>query len=81
VSYDYYVSQYEITNARYAEFFNAKASSDPLGLHNTHMGSAASNGGISRSGASGSYVYAVKTSFAHKPATYVSFYDAIRFAH
>ena len=50
VSYSYYISKYEVTNAQYAEFLNAKAASDPLGLYNTSMGSNATFGGITRSG-------------------------------
>jgi formylglycine-generating enzyme required for sulfatase activity len=81
VSYDYYIDKYEVTNAQYAELLNAKAASDPLGLYNTSMGSDATFGGITRSGASGSYTYAVKAGFADKPVTYVSFYDSLRFSN
>jgi formylglycine-generating enzyme required for sulfatase activity len=77
----YRISKYGITNAQYAEFLNAKAASDPLGLYSSDMGSDASFGGIARSGADGSYTYAVKTGFANKPVVYVSFYDALRFAN
>jgi formylglycine-generating enzyme len=80
VSYTYRISRYEVTNAQYAEFLNAKAASDPLGLYNTVMGSGAS-GGIVRSGVSGSYTYSVKTGFADKPVNNVSFYDALRFTN
>jgi sulfatase modifying factor 1 len=80
VSYEYYISKYEVTNAQYAEFLNLKASSDPLGLYNENM-SASAQGGITRSGSSGSYTYAVKTGFADKPVTYTSFYDALRFTN
>ena len=45
------------------------------------MGSDASNGGIARSGVSGSYTYAVKVGFENKPATYVSFYDSLRYSN
>ncbi|MCZ7618149.1 MAG: SUMF1/EgtB/PvdO family nonheme iron enzyme [Myxococcota bacterium] len=81
VSYDYWISKYEVTNAQYAELLNAKAAADPLGLYNTGMGSSATFGGITRSGSSGSYSYAVKPGFANKPVTYVSFYDSLRFAN
>jgi formylglycine-generating enzyme required for sulfatase activity len=80
VSYEYYISTYEVTNAQYAEFLNLKASSDPLALYNTNMGSTA-QGGITRSGSPGSYTYAVKPGFADKPVNYVSFYDALRFTN
>ncbi len=81
VAYDYWISKYEVTNAQYAELLNAKAASDSLDLYNTGMGSDATWGGITRSGVSGSYSYAVKPGFANKPVNYVSFYDSIRFAN
>jgi len=75
VSYAYQISKYEITNAQYAEFLNAKAASDPLALYNTSMASY----GITRSGVS--YSYSVTTGFAAKPVTLVSFYDSLRFSN
>ena len=45
------------------------------------MGSDASNGGITRSGVSGSFTYTVKAGFANKPVIYVSFYDSLRFSN
>jgi len=81
VSYDYWISKYEVTNAQYAELLNAKAAADPVGLYNPNMGSDATFGGITRSGSSGSYSYAVKPGFANKPVTYVSFYDSLRFSN
>ena len=81
VAYDYQISPYEVTNAQYVELLNAKAASDPLGLYNPSMGSDATFGGITRSGVSGTYTYAVKSGFADKPVTYVSFYDSLRFAN
>jgi len=81
VAYDYWISKYEVTNAQYAEMLNAKAAADPVGLYNPNMGSNATFGGITRSGSSGSYSYAVKAGFANKPVTYVSFYDSLRFAN
>jgi formylglycine-generating enzyme required for sulfatase activity len=43
------------------------------------MGS--SSGGITRTGASGSFTYSVKTGQSERPVIAVSFYDAIRFAN
>ena len=58
VGYAYQIGTYEVTNAQYAEFLNAKASvSDPLGLYNTNMGSADAFGGIARSSNPGGYTY------------------------
>ncbi len=81
VAYDYQISKYEVTNAQYAELLNAKAGSDPLGLYNPNMGGNPTFGGITRSGVPGSYSYAVKSGFANKPVTFVSFYDSLRFAN
>ncbi len=81
VSSSYNISKYEVTNAQYVEFLNAKAASDPLSLYNTSMDSDVTNGGITRSGVSGSFSYAAKSGFASKPVTYVSFYDSLRFSN
>ena len=79
VAYSYDIGTYEVTNAQYAEFLNAKAASDPLGLYNTDM--ALNNGGISRSGIDGSYTYGTIAGRADWPVNDVSFYDALRFAN
>jgi len=81
VSSNYYIDKYEVTNAQYAELLNAKAAADPLSLYNTSMGSDVTNGGITRSGVSGSFTYAAKVGFETKPVTYVSFYDSLRFSN
>jgi formylglycine-generating enzyme required for sulfatase activity len=76
----YLISRYEVTNAQYVEFLNLKAAADPLGLYSTGMNSSA-QGGITRSGSSGSYTYTVKPGFADKPVNFVTFYDALRFTN
>ena len=92
VTTSYRIGKTEITNAQYTEFLNAKAATDPYGLYNASMG-IFSHGGITRSGSSGSYAYAVKANvpgegpggsdytYADKPVVYVSWYDAARFAN
>jgi len=92
VSSTYLMGKTEVTNAQYVAFLNAKAASDPYGLYSTSM-ALFSQGGIVRSGVSGSYTYAVKPdednvepdfitySYANKPVVYVSWFDAIRFAN
>jgi hypothetical protein len=45
------------------------------------MGFDAIFGGIEQTGADGSYSYSVKAGFENLPVTYVSFYDALRFAN
>jgi formylglycine-generating enzyme required for sulfatase activity len=81
VGYAYNIGTYEVTNAQYAEFLNAKATSDPLGLYNTYMGSAINLGGITRTGSSGSYGYSAIAGRGDMPVNFVSFYDTVRFAN
>jgi sulfatase modifying factor 1 len=45
------------------------------------MATTSSIAGISRAGSSGSYEYSVIGSSAHKPITYVSWFDAARFCN
>src|SRR5262245_55146832 len=78
VDYAYNIGKYEVTNAQYVEFLNAKAASDPLGLYNAEM---ASLGGITRSGVSGSFAYSVIAGRANMPVNYTSVYDTMRFAN
>ena len=77
VVYEYQIGKYEVTNAQYGAFLNAKASTDSYGLYNTSM----SSYGITRSGSSGSYTYLVTGALADRPVVYVSWYDAARFAN
>lgn len=80
VSYDYQIGTHEVTNGQYASFLNSVAATDTHDLYHTQMGSAA-RGGISRSGTSGSHAYSTKTGMADKPVSFVSFWDAARFAN
>lgn len=80
VAYKYRIGKTEVTNAQYVEFLNAKAANDPLELYSTEMG-VQPLGGITRSGANGSYSYAAKPNMGDKPVNYVSWYDAVRFAN
>ena len=60
VDYAYRIGTYEVTNAQYAEFLNAKTQSvDSLDLFNTNM-EVDVVGGISRSLVNGSLVYSPK---------------------
>jgi len=76
----YKIGKYEVTNAQYAEFLNKVAATDTNELYSTYM-DGETWGGISRSGSSGSYSYAVKSGFESKPVTFVSFWDAARFSN
>lgn len=79
VGYAYSIGTYEVTNAQYAEFLNARAVTDPLELYHPDM--ASTFGGITRSGDDGSYSYAAIPDRAQRPVNRVSFYDALRFAN
>ncbi len=85
VGYHYRIGTTEVTNAQYVDFLNAVAATDTYGLYNGSMGSD-TRGGITQTGLSGSYSYAVKAdagayTYAAKPVNYVSWYDTLRFAN
>ncbi|MDF3128545.1 SUMF1/EgtB/PvdO family nonheme iron enzyme [Kiritimatiellaeota bacterium B1221] len=80
VNYGYNIGTYEVTNAQYVSFLNAKAASDPLGLYNPEMTNSV-HGGIIRSGSDGSYTYTTKTGKENMPVNFVSFWDAARFTN
>ena len=74
------IGTYEVTTQQYTDFLNAVADTDAYGLYNTSMATSPNSGQISRSGASGSYTYSVIGS-GNRPVTYVSWFDAARFAN
>lgn len=81
VAYEYRIAKNETTIGQYAEFLNAAAKSDPYGLYNADIVTYHYVNGISRSGESGSYTYAVNPGSANKPVTFVSWFDAARFVN
>jgi formylglycine-generating enzyme required for sulfatase activity len=81
VSYSYSIGTYEVTNSQYVEFLNSKAASDPLMLYDTYMAYPSLQGGITRSGVSGAFTYSTINGRANMPVSYVSFFDALRFAN
>ena len=80
VNYGYRIGTYEVTNAEYVAFLNAAAATDTRGLYSASMATDAT-GGITRSGASGSYSYAVRSGRGNRPVNFVSFWDAARFTN
>jgi formylglycine-generating enzyme required for sulfatase activity len=86
VPYNYSIGTFDITNAQYVEFLNAKASAaDPYGLWDMAMDPnnpvlQFEPGAIYRTG-TGPYSYSVKPGFANKPVVNVSWFDAIRFVN
>ena len=77
VDHAYWIGKYEVTNAQYAEFLNAKGQSNDNGIYNSSMASY----GITQSGSSGSYSYTVTSALANRPVVFVSWFDAARFAN
>ena len=71
------IMKYEFTNQQYTDFLNSVAKTDTYSLYNSSMGSNA-RGGITQSGTSGAYTYAVKENMGNKPVNYVSWFDAAR---
>lgn len=80
VPYFYAIGMYEVTLNQYAAFLNAVAKTDTYGLWNANIGTDLNVRGITRSGSSGSYVYTVQGD-GNRPVTYVSWFDAARFAN
>jgi len=80
VLYDYRIGRFEITIGQYVEFLNAVAATDTHGLYSVAMASASPSAGVSRSGTAGSYRYAAIGS-DDRPITFVSWFDAARFAN
>ena len=80
VATSFQIMKYELTNQQYTDFLNSVAATDTYSLYNANMGIDA-RGGITRSGSSGSFTYAVKTNMGDKPVIYVSWFDAARVAN
>lgn len=81
------IGKTEVTNAQYVEFLNAVAAADTYGLFNVNMTNI-DDGGIVRSGAPGSYSYAVKSpelngayAYNDKPVVFVGWADVLRFVN
>ena len=77
VATSFQIMKYEFTNQHYTDFLNSVAATDTYSLYNASMGSNA-RGGITQSGASGSYTYAAKPNMGDKPVLFVSWFDAAR---
>ena len=83
VDYEYRIGKYEVTNAQYVEFLNAKDrnGANSLSLYSASMTSQASGGINFDSGAAAGSMYSVKAGSANHPVNYVNWYDAARFAN
>jgi formylglycine-generating enzyme required for sulfatase activity len=84
VPYAYRMGTFDVTLAQYTAFLNAVAQTDTYGLYNPFMGVDYSTQGISQSGNSGSFSYAVTgsaASAANMPAFAITWGDAARFCN
>ena len=85
VSYGYNIGTYDVTNAQYVEFLNAKGASNSAGIYNSTMGNTNNSpytyGNITQSGSSGSYTYSVSSTYASNPVVGVTWFDAARFCN
>jgi hypothetical protein len=81
VGYVYAIAKYEVTAGQYAAFLNAVAATDTYGLYNVNMWALAEGCKIQRTGSAGSYTYSVAPDWANRPANYLSWGDAARFAN
>ena len=79
VNYQYSIGRYEVTNAQYTSFLNAKAATDSHDLYSAGM--AGEFGGIVRSGSAGSYAYSTVSGRESWAVNHVSFWDAARFTN
>ncbi len=82
VGYAYNIGTYEVTNAQYVDFLNAKGASNTNGIFNGTMGTAGVYGSnITQTGVSGSYQYSVSSTYANMPVVGVTWFDAARFSN
>jgi len=84
VDHPFLISSKAITIGQYADFLNAVARRDRHDLFSPSMQSDLNIAGIQRSGRPGKYQYSVidnAGSSADRPITYVSWFDAARFAN
>gem|GEM_PF-6244873 len=91
VADDFWIGKYQVTIGQYTEFLNAVAKTNDRGLYDTRMVTDQRIRGIAQSGLSGSFEYTVvgpngtnpagATSPANRPITYLSWFDAARFAN
>jgi formylglycine-generating enzyme required for sulfatase activity len=77
VAYAYQIGKYEVTNAQYGAFLNAKGASNSGAIYNSSM----TGTGITQTGSSGNFTYSVTSGFENKPVVHVSWFDAARFAN
>jgi len=82
VDHAYDIGTYEVTNAQYVDFLNAKGASNSNGIYTGTMGNTGAYGSnILQSGFSGGYTYSVSSTYANQPVVGVTWFDAARFSN
>jgi formylglycine-generating enzyme required for sulfatase activity len=86
VSYTFRMGKFEITAGQYADFLNAVARTDTYGLYHPEMDITVNPANpygcnIVRTGSPGDYQYSVAPEWANRPADFVSWANAARFAN
>ena len=84
VDHSYNIGTYDVTNSQYVTFLNSNdpTGANTLGLYNSGMSNADLVGGIDyNSGAGNGSKYSVISGDDNHPVTYVTWYDAVRFAN
>lgn len=78
VNYIYQLGTTEVTNAQYAAFLNRVGQTNPNNIYNTAQAANALYG-ITQSGASPNFTYAVKSGMGSLPVSFTSWFSAARF--
>ena len=82
VDHTYNIGTYEVTNAQYVDFLNAKGTFNTNGIYNEIMGTGGIYGSnIFQYGSSGNYQYSVVSTYANMPVVGVTWFDAARFSN
>lgn len=84
VNKTFWIGKFEVTIQQYCAFLNAVAATDTYGLYGPAMSGVLNSAGIVRSGTSGGYSYSPMSNAgdsSQRPVTYVSWFDAARFAN
>jgi sulfatase modifying factor 1 len=84
VNYVYAMGKYEVTNAQYVEFLNAKDpnGTNPYGLYDTRMNTEQYAGGILyMAGNAAGNKYVIRAGRANNPVAHVSWFDSARFVN
>ena len=82
MNHAYNIGTYDVTNAQYVEFLNAKGASNDAGIYSSTMATTGTYGSnITQSGSSGSYSYSVSSTYANMPVCRVTWFDAARFSN